>query len=407
MRYILPASQLSGTAADAVSIAPQNSLEISFAVSSPESVSQLNSPILVTSNTTKQQVDAPRSVHQICVSLKQRLTQVPGFHQFIEQLDEVDLINSLRNLFREGYPLLTIYNSLHPSKELRVQDYTATEAEKSEIAIFQFIQACREELNVPPSDRFVIADLVGNDTSRFVKVVHVINYYILDLAEKRGYLIRRQQHVEEKRPGTCTGSQITPRDHIVKELVDTERKYFEALEHLYDLKKTLENMATIPSEMIDQIFLNIDAIIHFQRRFLTQIEVTNKMPTPKQQWGSPFVMYEDEFDVYQKFVSNSRDAARIIKNELIKHAENEEMKQNLIAGHDAAERVLHRLNEVMDRDLLEEVFKDLLNRMNDWKNYKVEQFGKLILHGTYAIITTKVDKQKEVSLKLLGIGSQH
>lgn len=67
---------------------------------------------------------------------------------------------------------------------------------------------------------------------------------------------------------------------------------------------------------------------------------------------------------------------------------------------EAAERVLQKANEAVNRDLLDEALEDLLNRVDDWKNHKVEQFGKLILHGVYGVITGKAEQEKDVCVKL-------
>ena len=101
------------------------------------------------------------------------------------------------------------------------------------------------------------------------------------------------------------------RDHIVRELVDTERKYVQDLENLYDLKKALDQRGVIPGDVVHQIFLNINAILDFQRRFLIRVETTNSMPSTRQEWGSPFVAYEDAFGIYQPFIANQRKAAQI------------------------------------------------------------------------------------------------
>ncbi len=95
------------------------------------------------------------------------------------------------------------------------------------------------------------------------------------------------------------GSQMSYRDHILRELVDTERKYVQDLENLHDLKKVLEQRGVIPGDVVHRIFLNINAILDVQRRFLIRVETTNSMPQARQEWGSPFVAYEDAFNIYQ------------------------------------------------------------------------------------------------------------
>lgn len=158
-------SQLSGSTAYTASSSSLNSLTSAATV-----VPQNGGPVMATSNIINQKADASRSLYQICVSLKQRLSQVPEFEPFLEQLDPYDPVDPLWNLFRTGYPLLTIYNALQPEQPLIVDGAGANEAKKSKIAIFKFVQACMKNLQVPAAESFVITDLMGNDTSGFVKV---------------------------------------------------------------------------------------------------------------------------------------------------------------------------------------------------------------------------------------------
>jgi len=101
------------------------------------------------------------------------------------------------------------------------------------------------------------------------------------------------------------------RDYIVRELVDTERKYVQDLENLHDLKQTLEQRGVIPGDVVHNIFLNINSILDFQRKFLIRVETTNSMPQSRQEWGSPFVTYEESFNIYQPFIANQRKAAQL------------------------------------------------------------------------------------------------
>ncbi|KAG5927065.1 hypothetical protein E4U42_002652 [Claviceps africana] len=426
-------SQLSGSTAYAGSSSTSLSSLASAATVVP---GQNGGPVMATGNIINQKADASRSLYQICLSLGQRLSQVPDFAPFLEQLDTSDPVDPLWNLLRTGYPLLTIYNSLQPTEPLKVEDPNASEAKKSKIAIFKFVQACMKELQVPPAQSFVITDLMGNDTTGFVKVIQVVNY-VLDLAEQRGLLLQLQPYPEEE-PVAATGSaQMSYRDHIVKELVDTERKYVQDLENLHDLKKTLEEK-NLPGDVVHQIFLNINAILDFQRRFLIRVETTNSMPKAIQRWGAPFCFYEESFDIYQPFIANQRKAAhianmvfdkisqsghpvaadfntldgfllkpmqRLVKyplllKDLAKKSDDPDVKEDLCTGCEAAERVLHKANEAVNRDLLDETLEELITRVDDWKALKVESFGKLLLHGLYVVINAKSDQEKEYEIYL-------
>lgn len=124
-------------------------------------------------------------------------------------------------------------------------------------------------------------------------------------------LLQSQPYPEDELANSAPSAKMTYRDHIIKELVDTERKYVQDLENLHDLKITLEQKGAIPGDIVHSIFLNINAILDFQRRFLIRVETTNSMPGLTQKWGSPFVMYEDAFDIYQPFIANQRKAAQV------------------------------------------------------------------------------------------------
>jgi cell division control protein 24 len=66
-------------------------------------------------------------------------------------------------------------------------------------------------------------------------------------------------------------------------------------------------------------------------------------------------------------------------------------------GVEAAERVLSRANEAVNRNLLGEALEELKVRVDDWKNHKVDQFGRLLLHGVYTVITGRSSEEKDVS----------
>ncbi|KAK3904415.1 Rho guanine nucleotide exchange factor scd1 [Staphylotrichum tortipilum] len=435
------ASQLTGSATFPItnSSTSVNSLSTATTIAAPA-----NGQVVATSNIINQRADASRSLYQICLSLKQRLAKVPGFEAYMEDLElmardphEGGPVESLWKLLRTGYPLLAIYNALQPDTPLQLQEQPGvSEAKRSKIAILRFVEACKSKLMLPTTEVFIITDLAGNDTTGFVKVTSVLNH-VLDLAEQRGLLLQIQPYPEDD--AMQTGSQMSYRDYVVRELVDTERKYVQDLENLHDLKKTLEQNGIIPGDVVHDIFLNINAILDCQRKFLIRVETTNSMPQARQEWGSPFVAYEEIFNVcYQPFIANQRKAGqlasqafekiqsadhpvacdfntldgfllkpmqRLVKyplllKDLLKKSEDEATRADLTAGIDAAERVLQRANEAVDRALLDEALEDLISRVDDWKKHRVDQFGKLLLHGVYTVVTGKGDQEKDYEIYL-------
>lgn len=451
------ASQLSGSTAYGSSTTSLNSMASGSTVvaATPSQAPQppppppppqppANGVVTATSNIINQKADASRSLFQICMALRQRLAKVPGFDEYNEQLErdaaaggDYDPVESLWRLLRMGVPLLVIYNSVQPEVPLSIEDSVA-EAKRPKLAVFKFVQATMKDARMRSSDSLVINDLLGENTTGFVKFLTVINL-VLDVAESKGLLldVAPTSHAGDAAAaaGATGKQQMSYRDYIVKELVETERKYVQDLENLFDLKRTLEQKSTVSGDITHQVFMNLNAILEFQRRFLIRVETTNSMSPARQEWGSLFVAFEENFQIYLPFIANQRKAAQVAQSvfdkirsaehpvavdfntldgfllkpmqrlvkyplllkDLLKKSEDEFIKTDLAAGIDAAERVLQKANEAVDRDLLDEALEDLMNRVDDWKNHRVEQFGRLLLHGVYTVMTGKSDQEKDVS----------
>ncbi|KAI6248594.1 Rho guanine nucleotide exchange factor scd1 [Erysiphe necator] len=432
-------SQSSGSTAHASSSTTSlSSMTSSATLVASNSMSQNGGQVVATNNIINQRADASRSLYQICVNLRFRLSKVPGLNEHLndsddeDQGEETDPVSSLWRFLRKGTPLLTIYNCLQQPEILKL-DENMPVMKRPKIAAFKFVEAClKGDLQIPPGDCFSLQDLFGDDTTGFVKVTQVINI-VLDVAEQRGLLLTSEK--DDFTPADMPGTQMSYRDHVVRELVDTERKYVQDLENLHELKKTIEQKGVIPGDLIHNIFLNINAILDFQRRFLIKIETTNSQPEKDQKWGLPFINFEEAFGIYQPFIANQRKSASIAKREfdkisladhpvvvdfntldgfllkpmqrLVKYPlllkdlrdktnANEATKNDLTLGIEAANRVLKLANEAVDRELRQEALNDLCARVDDWKSHRVDHFGELLLHGNFPVVTGKSDVQKEV-----------
>lgn len=98
----------------------------------------------------------------------------------------------------------------------------------------------------------------------------------------------------------------TQREHIIDELVKTERTYVQHLELLQQFKSLVEEKGVITGDNVHDIFLNLNALLDFQRRFLIRVEQTNQQPPEEQNWGNLFVLYKDAFKVYETFIANQK-----------------------------------------------------------------------------------------------------
>ena len=129
-------------------------------------------------NIMNRRADMNSSLYQICLSLRIRLAEVPGFSHHIAEMEEeeadvedsTDPVTSMWNCLRRGYPLMTIYNALQPATPLKVDPSRIGEAKIGKAATFKFLHACLTELRFPANECFLITDLYGGDTTGFVKV---------------------------------------------------------------------------------------------------------------------------------------------------------------------------------------------------------------------------------------------
>lgn len=108
------------------------------------------------------------------------------------------------------------------------------------------------------------------------------------------------------------------REYIIDELVKTERTYVQHLELLQEFKKLVEEKGVISGDQIHDIFLNLNALLDFQRRFLIRVEQTNALPPSEQNWGNLFVLYKDAFKVYEPYIANQKKCEQIAMREFDK-----------------------------------------------------------------------------------------
>jgi cell division control protein 24 len=110
----------------------------------------------------------------------------------------------------------------------------------------------------------------------------------------------------------------TKRQHIIAELVTTERTYVQHLELLQSFKNLVEERGAIGGDAIHDIFHNLNALLDFQRRFLIRVEQTNLLPEDEQNWGGLFVLYKEAFKVYEPYIANQKKCEEVAMREFNK-----------------------------------------------------------------------------------------
>jgi cell division control protein 24 len=242
----------------------------------------------------------------------------------------------------------------------------------------------------------------------------------------------QQNIIEDLRPDQIAAhsGKRSQRQHIVEELVQTERTYVQHLELLQAFKQLCEGKGVVSGDVSHQIFHNLDALLNFQRRFLIRVEQTNAIAEDEQNWGKIFIQANEGFMVYEPYIANQKLCEEVVMREFAKLKEaggtidmrqlvespptlygflmkpfqrlskypllldslyqkgdySEDIKADLFKGKECATTVLTRTNTAIENEDRLEALEDLKSRVEDWKGHRVTGFGGLLLFGSYTVI---------------------
>ncbi|KAI5283961.1 hypothetical protein KEM52_003157, partial [Ascosphaera acerosa] len=348
-----------------------------------------------------------------------------------------DPVASVWRCLRSGYPLLAIYNASNPEVPITIDESKTPEGKRPKMAAFKFLQACLSDLHCPQQDCFLLTDLYSESTTGFVKHLQVIKMVnkVLDMLEAQGRLYKASaasSDEAQRRSAAAAaggpGSQVklTRRQHILKEMIETERDYVLHMENLQALRKELEQCGAISGDTIHQIFLNLHNLLDFAQKFLIGMEQHYARAEEKQNWGELFLSHREGFQDYEPFIANqtncdalcTREWAKIVAapksadlqqmvaqlstlngffvkpfqrltkyplmlKELEKITPEEPLKQDIQSAIDMIQDVLDQANHAIDKEQLDAAVVDLSTRIEDWKALRPETFGDLVRHGTF------------------------
>ena len=261
------------------------------------------------------------SLYQSCVALRRRLSEVPGLTVYLEDMDreeqesadETDIVTIMWNMLRQGYPLMALYNALQPRIPLEVNNSSIAESKLGKAATFKFLQACMNDLRFHSADVFLITDLYGKDTAGFVKVLKVVDR-VLDLLRDRGLLLTRPSY-QNFNDNEAQPQRLDFRQNVIQELVTTERNYVQHLDTLQQFKNELTHSNVVTGDIVHDIFMNLNELVDYQRRFLIRVEQQNCLDASMQNWGRLFIQYSKGFLIYEPFIANQNRSNQIILKE--------------------------------------------------------------------------------------------
>ena len=231
----------------------------------------------------------------------------------------IDPVAVLWDAFRLGAPLCALVNLFQLEKPLEVVRLSFHETavaedgkinNKCKAAVYHFLIACKAQLALTEDDLFTITQLYRNDTTGFVKALRLVTL-ILDRLESDGLYPLYKKPLPFKLP-SIQDNPTDNREKVIAELLNTERSYVSALEKLQSYKNELLSSAILSRESIHTIFLNLDDLVDFQRRFLVSLEATLVLPVNDQRIGQVFIMNESGFVEYEAFCANYKIATGLV-----------------------------------------------------------------------------------------------
>ncbi|EIW83008.1 hypothetical protein CONPUDRAFT_89004 [Coniophora puteana RWD-64-598 SS2] len=399
------------------------------------------------------------SLYQQCSSLRAKLMRIPNFSQYFSLASQAgsarqstDPVTQTWDVFALGVPLCFLFNLLpEPYKKIPIDTNVAAIDPSNERAkkhaIARFCMAVKE---IPSCEQFTVTDLwERHSTDGLVKVVGNVTTLVDLLPEdlfeavpSSPSLSNAQDSIDALVSTTPSGTtpvnaQESARNNIIREMVETERKYVQDLQVMQKYSTALSQSNTIDQDTIHLLFPGLNQLLNFQRKFLIRLEGSAELPWKEQRWGLHFLENEEEFTVYEPYCANYTNAAEIMiaeeqnlsahnslinaKSELpaflikpvqrickypllldslIKAASPSDYPyyDELVEGSAAAKRITDKINEAQRRAENSQTVKNLEGRVRDWKGHHLSNFGNLLLDDIFTVTKSEVDREYHVFL---------
>ncbi|CAH7671680.1 expressed protein [Phakopsora pachyrhizi] len=271
------------------------------------------------------------------------------------------------------------------------------------------------EIDDTQSHGLMVNMLYDQNTNATVKVISNV-LRLLHLLQSLGVLLPPSE--EDLAPSNSEPeAAMDDRARVVKEILESERKYVQDLEVL-------------------------------QRRFLIGVEANARLPADDQRFGHLFVTLEELFSCYEPFCANFACASQLAQDEnaalqvghhffssspseqvsdildpnyelptflikpvqrickyplllqqLVKHSNPEgPYYQELKDGLASITRVTDGVNETTRQRENELAVNDLKERVEDWKGHELNSFGQLVLEDTFTVVKNESEREYHVYL---------
>ncbi|CDK26858.1 unnamed protein product [Kuraishia capsulata CBS 1993] len=321
-----------------------------------------------------------------------------------------DPVTPVWRLFQQGVPLCLIFNSLKPEHSIPL--VSSDDLKVCKMNVYRFLSCCKQYLDIRDEDLFPITSVFADDTNNLLKVIKVVNS-VLDLDPRF-----TAPEIEE------TYKVTDARSKVVKELVESERKFVQDLETLLRYRDDVMKRELISSEDLGILFPNLPEIVDFQRRFLVGLECNASVPEKYQRIGSVFLhagvqgfkiydpwslLQTQAIDVIAREAGNLKRSSSLIDasyelqsflikpvqrlckyplllQQLLKLTDSSWPNYNeLEASLESSKEVAHNVNEAQRKSENVQLVKDLQERVVDWRGHGLLNVGELLFSNTVVV----------------------
>ncbi|EGW31968.1 uncharacterized protein SPAPADRAFT_138194 [Spathaspora passalidarum NRRL Y-27907] len=352
----------------------------------------------------------------------------------------VDPATHLWKLFQQGAPLCLIFN--HTIKDYQIPVISSDDLRICKKSVYDFLSAVKSHLNFDDEDMITISDVFSDNTEDLIKIINVVNKLLYDYGLSSSNATSKTDLNDNSDYANDINVDVmitAERSKVFRELVDTERKYVQDLELLVKYRKDLQDAELLSSEQINNLFPNLNEIIDFQRRFLNGIECNINVPIKYQRIGSvfihaslgPFKAYEPwsigqltAIDLISKEAVNLKKSSSLLDpgfelqsyilkpiqrlckyplllKELIKNSPESQDSENnhtasyneLLVAMNAMKEVANQVNEAQRRAENVEYTHKLIERVSNWRGFKLSDQGELLHYGKVGVKDGELERE--------------
>ncbi|KAF7318746.1 Rho guanine nucleotide exchange factor scd1 [Mycena chlorophos] len=391
-------------------------------------------------------VDDP-ALRAKCTRLRAVLPKIRGFNRYLALVSNANPTIELWDLFSLGVPLCYLFDLVAEGRGLTKIDQSEYDAEmlaesperakKHAIALFAMqIRSDAVARDIPGCEPFTVNELWDRDSTQGLnKAVQTVSTLIKHLPADVFDVPRRPSVMST--PFKLVRYSESHRINVLRELVETERKYNSDLEVLQKYLVAVADCNLMDEETISLVYPNVDQLVEFQAQFLRALESTMEQPWPEQRWGQAFLQTEEGFlTSYTSWFTNytrgldilvikepylagldhlisSHEASAYVVRPVSRACKYPLLLDSLIkcldpaqypyfdelkAGREAMKRVideLHARQMVVEK---QETANLLRGRVADWKGHNPEHFGALLLDDVFVVTKSNVDREYHVFL---------